>query len=37
VRADLTHGLRMLDALAQVAQVGYFARRLARRRLRQHA
>ena len=35
VRADLTHGERVLDALAQVAQVGYFARRLARRRLRQ--
>jgi hypothetical protein len=33
VRADLTHGERMLDAMAQVAQVGYFARRLARRRL----
>jgi len=26
-------GERMLDAMAQVAQVGYFARRLARRRL----
>lgn len=34
VRADLTHGERVLDALAQVAQVGYFARHLARRRLR---
>jgi hypothetical protein len=34
VRADLTHGERMLDAMAQVAQVGYFARRVARRRLR---
>jgi hypothetical protein len=33
VRADLTHGERVLDALAQLAQVGYFARRLARRRL----
>lgn len=33
VRADLTHGERMLDAMAQVAQVGYLARRLARRRL----
>lgn len=33
VRADLTHGERMLDGMAQVAQVGYFARRLARRRL----
>jgi hypothetical protein len=33
VRADLTHGERMLDAMAQVAQVGYFVRRLARRRL----
>ena len=38
VRADLTHGERVLDALAQAAQVGYFGRRLARRRLRrQHA
>ena len=34
VRADLTHGERVLDALAQLAQVGYFARRLARRRLK---
>ena len=34
VRADLTHGERMLDAMAQVAQVGYIARRLVRRRLR---
>jgi len=34
VRADLTHGERVLDAMAQVAQVGYFARRVARRRLR---
>ena len=34
VRADLTHGERVLDAMAQVAQVVYFARRLARRRLR---
>jgi len=34
VRADLTHGERMLDGLAQVAQVDYFARRLARRRLK---
>ena len=33
VRADLTHGERVLDAMAQVAQVGYFARRLVRRRL----
>jgi hypothetical protein len=32
VRADLTHGERVLDAMAQIAQVGYFARRLARRR-----
>ncbi len=32
VRADLTHGERVLDAMAQVAQVGYFARRVARRR-----
>ena len=37
VRADLTHGERVLDAMAQVAQVGYFARRLARRRLRRPA
>ena len=37
VRADLTHGERVLDGLAQVAQVGYFARRIARRRLRQPA
>ena len=34
VRADLTHGERVLDALAQLAQLAYFARRLARRRLR---
>ena len=33
VRADLTHGERVLDAMAQLAQVGYFARRVARRRL----
>ncbi len=33
VRADLTHGERVLDGLAQLVQVGYFARRLARRRL----
>ena len=33
VRADLTHGERVLDAIAQVAQVRYFASRLARRRL----
>ncbi len=32
VRADLTHGERVLDGIAQLAQVGYFARRLARRR-----
>ena len=37
VRADLTHGERVLDAMAQVAQVGYFARRRARRRLRRPA
>jgi hypothetical protein len=37
VRADLTHGERMLDAMAQVAQVGYFARRVARRRLARQA
>ena len=34
VRADLTHGERVLDALAQLAQLAYFARRQARRRLR---
>jgi hypothetical protein len=34
VRADLTHGERVLDALAQLAQLAYFARRVARRRLR---
>ena len=33
VRADLTHGERVLDALAQVAQMAYFARRQVRRRL----
>jgi hypothetical protein len=37
VRADLTHGERVLDGLAQVAQVGYFARRLGRRRLARQA
>ena len=34
VRADLTHGERVLDAIAQLAQLAYFARRQARRRLR---
>lgn len=34
VRADLTHGERVLDTLAQLAQLAYFARRQARRRLR---
>jgi hypothetical protein len=33
VRADLTHGERVLDAIAQLAQLAYFARRTARRRL----
>jgi len=33
VRADLTHGERVLDAIAQLAQLAYFARRMARRRL----
>ncbi len=32
VRADLSHGERALDALAQVAQTAAFARRMARRR-----
>lgn len=34
VRADLTHGERMLDAISQLAQLAYFMRRVARRRLR---
>lgn len=34
VRADLTHGERVLDAIAQLAQLAYFTRRMARRRLR---
>ncbi|HEV2787455.1 MAG TPA: hypothetical protein VGV67_13745 [Solirubrobacteraceae bacterium] len=34
VRADLTHGERVLDTLAQLAQLAYFVRRQARRRLR---
>jgi hypothetical protein len=34
VRADLSHGERVLDAIAQAAQVPWFARGLARRRLR---
>ena len=34
VRADLTHGERVLDALAQTAQMAYFVRLHARRRLR---
>ncbi len=33
VRADLTHGERVLDTIAQLAQLAYFARRIARRRL----
>ncbi len=33
VRADLTHGERVLDAIAQLAQLAYFMRRVARRRL----
>ncbi|MGH2943523.1 MAG: hypothetical protein ACRDLN_12200 [Solirubrobacteraceae bacterium] len=33
VRADLTHGERVLDALAQLAQLAYFTRGMARRRL----
>lgn len=37
VRADLTHGERVLDAIAQLAQLAYFARRMARRRLRRQA
>ena len=37
VRADLTHGERVLDALAQVAQLAYFARGLGRRRLARRA
>ena len=38
VRADLTHGERVLDALAQLAQLAYFTRRMARRRfMRGHA
>jgi len=38
VRADLTHGERVLDTIAHVAQLAYFARRMARSRLgRQHA
>ena len=34
VRADLSHGERVLDAIAQAAQLPGFARGLARRRLR---
>jgi hypothetical protein len=37
VRADLTHGERVLDARAQLAQLADFIRRLARRRLRRQA
>jgi hypothetical protein len=33
VRADLSHGERVLDAIAQAAQLPWFARRLVRRRL----
>lgn len=32
VHAELSHGERVLDAIAQAAQMPYFARRLARRR-----
>jgi hypothetical protein len=32
VRADLTHGERVLDAMAQLAQLAYFTRRMVRRR-----
>jgi hypothetical protein len=34
VRADLSHGERVLDAIAQAAQMPWFLRGLARRRLR---
>jgi hypothetical protein len=34
VRADLTHGERVLDALAQLAQLAYFTRRMAGRRFK---
>lgn len=34
VRADLTHGERVLDAIAQLAQLAYFSRLMARRRLK---
>lgn len=37
VRADLTHGERVLDAIAQLAQLAYFTRRMARGRLRRQA
>jgi hypothetical protein len=33
VRADLTHGERVLDTIAHVAQLAYFGRRMARSRL----
>ena len=33
-RADLSHGERVLDAIAQVAQLPWFARQVARRRMR---
>ena len=33
-RADLSHGERVLDAIAQVAQLPWFARQLVRRRIR---
>lgn len=36
VRADLTHGERVLDALAQLAQLAYFTRRQLRRRFGCH-
>ena len=37
VRADLTHGERVLDAIAQLSQLAYFMRRMARRRLGRQA
>jgi hypothetical protein len=36
VRADLTHGERVLDGIAHLAQLAYFGRRTVRRRLRHH-
>lgn len=37
VRADLTHGERVLDAIAQLAQLAYFARMAARARMPRNA